>query len=317
MRCCPSFLRGATRTRALTSLLAASLSVIPAHAVVPLPGSQDTAQRIARYQTTIANAADLKLTETQLGNLWAKMASAYQDLAQFTEAETAYTHALGLFERGHALESYAVTLGDLGSLYGMTGQLDAQENCRKRSLAIFEKLGEPLQIARAQAWLADGYLLMGKNKLAERYSAQAVHAMATLPDATDESRASAMVTFVYASCQNSHCGEGLRAAKLAMQIVGKNFDADSFASGQTHMALGFAEDRTGDRVDAEQDLREGLRVLRLDLPAGHPLLTNALTLYRDFLRENHRDAEAKRIGDEIEHRNGSAQTVSVYGLRRP
>jgi tetratricopeptide (TPR) repeat protein len=279
---------------------------------------QVQSQRIAQYQALIDDAPHLQLTETQIGNLWAKMASNYQDLAQFAEAETAYTHALAMFEHdSSAQESYAVTLGDLGSLYGMTGRLDAQENCRKRSLAIFEKLGDPLQVARAEAWLADGYLTMGKNKLAERYSSQAIHAMATLPQATEESRSSAMVTFAYAACLNGHCDDAVRAAKQAMAIVSKSFDENSFASGQTHIALGFVEQRIGDRIDAEQDLREGVRVLRLDLPATHPLLTHALTLYRNFLMESHRDAEARRIGEEMQRSACTSCSVSVFGLRRP
>ena len=310
--------RGEKHTRALVWFLAASLSSIPVQAAAAQTETQDTVQRIAKYRTMIDSAPGLKLSEVQVGGLWSHVASDYQDLAQFTEAEAAYNRALALFERdGHAQAGYAVTLGNLGSLYAITGRLDAAENCRKRSLAIFERLGDPLQIARSQAWLADGYLAMGKNKLAERYSSQAIHAMATLPLATEENRSSAMVTFAYAACQNGHCDDALRTARQAMQIVGKNFAADSFASGQTHLALGFIEERTGDRIHAEQDLREGVRILRLDLPATHPLLTHALTLYRDFLVEDHRDVEARRIGEEMQRHGCTSCTVSVFGLRQP
>jgi ATP/maltotriose-dependent transcriptional regulator MalT len=158
---------------------------------------------------------------------------------------------------------------------------------------------------------------MGKNKLAERYSSQAVHALMVLPGATNENKASALVTFAYATCLTGHCDDGLQAAKQALAIVRESFAPESFASGQTHVAMGFVKQRTGDRVDAEQELREGVRVLRLDLPASHPVLTNALTLYRNFLMENHRDAEARRIGEEMQRQGCSTCTVSVYGLRQP
>jgi len=312
---CPS---GRKHTRALMWLLPVLLSSLPVHAVVAQLETQSMVKRIAQYQTMIDDAPHLKLSETQLGGLWARMASDYQDLAEFAKAETAYTRALALFERNSdARVYYAVALGNLGSLYGMTGRLDAEENCRKRSLAIFEKLGDTLQIARAQAWLADGYLAMGKNKLAERYSSQAIHAFAILPEATDENKASALVTFAYATCMTGHCPDGLRAANQAMEIVQKDYASESFAAGQTHVARGFIEQRTGDRTDAEEDLREGVRILRLDLPASHPLLTHALTLYRDFLMENHRDIEAKRIGEEIQRHGCTTCTVSAFGLRKP
>jgi tetratricopeptide (TPR) repeat protein len=265
----------------------------------------------------IDDAPRLKLTTAQLGGLWAHIASDYQDLADFAQSENAYTRALGLFEHDPATqESYAVTLGDLGSLYGMTGRFDAEENCRKRSLAIFEKLGDPLQISRAQARLGDGYLAMGKNKLAERYSSLAIRTMASLPNATGEDKGSALVTFAYATCLTGHCEEGLRAAHDAMAIVRAAFAPESFPAGQTHVALGFLEQKTGDSVHAEDDLREGIRILRLDLAPSHPLLTHALVLYRDYLAENHRDAEAKRVAGEVQTRGCTTCTVSVHGLRQ-
>jgi tetratricopeptide (TPR) repeat protein len=273
--------------------------------------------RISKYRTMIADAPRLNLTEPQLGGLWARIASDYQDLADFAQSEAAYARALSLFEHNPATqESYAITLGDLGSLYGLTGRFDAEENCRRRSLAIFEKLGDRLQIARAQAHLADGYLAMGKNKLAERYSSQAIQAMTSLPGATGQDKGSVLVTFAYATCLTGHCDKGLRGARDAMAIVQANFAPESFPSGQTHVALGFLEQKTGDSVHAEEDLREGIRILRHDLPPSHPLLTHALMLYRNFLAENHRDVEARRIADEAQTHGCATCTVSVYGLRQ-
>jgi tetratricopeptide (TPR) repeat protein len=277
--------------------------------------------RIGRYRTMIDTAPQLKLTPIQIGTLWARMASDYQDLANFPEAEVAYGRALTLFEHdpdGH--ENDAITLGNLGSLYSITGRFDAEENCRKRSLAIFEKLGDTLQIARARAHLADGYLVMGKNKLAEKYASQALHAMAELPNATYEDKGSALVTFAYATCLTGHCDNGLRAAREARGIVSTAFAPESAPAGQTHVALGYLEQKTGDGLHAEDDLREGIRILRLNLPPFHPLLTHALVLYRDYLAENHRDVEAKRVTAEVQSATAqtagcTACTVSVHGLR--
>jgi len=306
---------GRKPARALVWLLAFTLSWFPVSS--GLAQTETTINRISQYRKMIADAPRLQLTERQVGGLWAHLASDYQDLADFSQSEAAYTHALSLFEHDpDAQKGYAVTLGNLGSLYGMTGRLDAMENCRKRALAIFEKLGDPLETARAQARLADGYLAMGKNKLAEQYSSQAIHTMTSLPGATNEDKGSALVTFAYATCLTGHCNDGLGAARDAMAIIRASFAAESFPAGQTHVALGFLEQRTGDRVHAEEDLREGIRILRLDLPPSHPLLTHALVLYRNFLTENHRDAEAKRISDEVHTSSCAACTISVNGLRQ-
>jgi tetratricopeptide (TPR) repeat protein len=276
---------------------------------------------IARNKTLIADAAQRKLNPVQVGGLWAQIASDYQDLGQFTEAEDAYTRSLGLLEpEKSARMGFAITLSNLGSLYTLTKRFDAAENCNKRSLAVMEELGDSLMIARAQGHLADVYLAMGKNKEAARYASLATRAVATLPNATNDDRGSMLITYAYASCLSSHCDEGLRAAREAVRIVSAAYAPDSFPSGQAHVALGFVEGKAGEREAADEDLREGVRILRLQLPPTHPLMVHALELYREYLADNHRGVEAKKIAEEqkaiYEHaRSCSGCTVSVHGLR--
>jgi hypothetical protein len=174
-------------------------------------------------------------------------------------------------------------------------------------------------IARAQGHLADLYLAMGRNKDALRYSSLAVQAVATLPGATSDDNGSTLISYAYASCLTSHCDEGLQAAREAMGIVRTSFAPESFPAGQAHVALGYVEGKAGEVAAADEDLREGVRILRMQLPASHPLMIHALELYREYLVENHRDAEAKRIAKEqkaVDKGNScSGCTVSVYGLR--
>ena len=283
--------------------------------------SMTPAAHIAHNRALIANAAQLGLNPGQVGGLWAQIASDYQDLSDFVNAEATYTRALSVLEpEKSARTAYAVTLSNLGSLYTMTQRFDAAENCDKRSLAVLQELGDPLMIARAQGHLADVYLAMGRNKDAARYSALATQALPTLESATSDDRGSMLLTYAYASCMTSHCDDGLRAAQEAMRIVSAAFARESFPAGQAHVALGFIEGRTGAREAADEDLREGVRILRLQLPATHPLMLHALELYRQYLADNHREPEAKKIAEEQKaiyerDRSCSGCTVSVYGLR--
>ena len=279
------------------------------------------AAHIARNRALIADAARLKLPPVQIGGLWEQIASDYQDLGEFTDAEAAYNRALSLLEpEASARKAYAVTLSNLGSLYTMSQRLDAAERCDKRALAVLEELGDPLMIARGQGHLADVYLAMGKNKEALRYSSLALRAVNTLPETTSEDKGSLLITYAYASCLSSHCEEGLRAARDAMRIVSAAYAAESFPAGQAHLALGFAEGRTGERDAGDEDLREGIRILRLQLPPTHPLMLHAVELYRQYLTENHRDPEARKLAEEqkmlFERQRGCGNcTVSVEGLR--
>lgn len=277
------------------------------------------AAHIARNRALIADADRLKLTPVQRGSLWAQMASDYEDLGAFADSETAYNRALGLLEsESSAQTAYAIILSNLGTLYTMTGRYDAAEKLDRHSLSVVERLGDPLMIARTQGHLADVYLAMGKNKDALRYSSLAVRALPTLPKATSDDRGSILISYAYASCLTSHCDDGLEAAQEAMRIVNTSFAPESFPAGQAHVALGYVEGKIGSGAAADEDLREGIRVLRMQLPPSHPLMLHALEIYHDFLSENHRDLEAKRIAEEqkaARDPNCSRCTVSVHGLR--
>jgi tetratricopeptide (TPR) repeat protein len=310
------------RVWAMVSAFAISLSAIcyPPFPLKAQPAEEQLTPEahLARNQGLIADAERLKLTPAQVGGLLSQMGSDYEDLGDFQKAEGAYTRALHLLEPVESARvSYEVTLSNLGSLYVMTKNFDAAENCQKRSLAIVLAMGDPLLIARAQAHLADTYLAMGKNKDAARYSSLAVAALPTLPKATAADKGSALLTYSYASCLTSHCDRGLEAAREVMRIVSASFAAESFPAGQAHVALGFVEGRMGMKDAADGDLREGVRILRMTLPASHPLMIHALDLYREYLAANHRNEEANKIADEQKSltRNCKRCTVSVYGLR--
>src|SRR5262245_59827785 len=119
-------------------LLVIALSLLPIKAVIAQPDTESKIQHIAKIRTMIDDASRLQLTQKQVGGFWEQVALDYQDLTEFPQAETAYNNALSLFEHDpDAQEYYAVTLDNLGSLYGMTQRFDAEENCRKRSLEIF------------------------------------------------------------------------------------------------------------------------------------------------------------------------------------
>lgn len=277
------------------------------------------AAHIARNRALLADAERLQLTPAQTGGLWAQIASDYEDLGAFADSETAYNRALGLLEpEGSAQMAYAITLANLGSLYTMTGRYDAAVNCNRHSLSVVERLGDPLMIARAQGHLADVYLAMGRNKDALHYSSLALRGVSELPAATNDDRGSVLISYAYASCLTSHCNDGLEAAQEAMRIVRTAFASDSFPAGQAHVALGYIEGKTGADSAADNDLREGIRVLRMQFPPSHPVMMHALGVYHDFLTSTHRDIEAKRIAEEQKAARDSSCsqcTVSVHGLR--
>lgn len=277
-------------------------------------------KQIERNRLAIDQAHSLNLTDRQVGHLWARIASDEENLGHIDQAETAYAHALELLAHDPSLQlDYAITLNNLGGLYAITNREQESLNCRKRSLSIFHKLGDPLQIARAEAQLADSYLILEKYKQAEEYSILASHSFSELADATAEDKASALLGYAFSSCMANHCRDGLTAARQAIALARANFPQDSFPLGQAHVVLGYAEWKTGDNMQAEADLRDGINTLRHALYPTHPLVLHGLDLYRLYLLEAHREVEAKQIAEELKAPASGASCanckVSVYGLR--
>ncbi|MEG9436808.1 tetratricopeptide repeat protein [Edaphobacter sp. HDX4] len=314
---------GRKQARAAASFLALTISLLS----VPFAHSYETLQpavaaaRIERDRHMIDQAQQQHLTNAQIGRLWAEIASDQQDLGQFGKAQEAYNHALRRFEPEPSLQAdYAVTLNNLGTLYAMTQRFEDSLNCRRRALSILQKAGSPLLLARGEAHLADAYLVLGRNKEARQHSQIAIRALEKIPEASPGDKASALVGYSFASCLTGHCAAGLDAARQAMTQAREMYAADSFALGQIRVALGYAEWQTGNRDAAEGDLDEAVRVLRLTLPAGHPLLLQALEIYRTYLSETNQREQMRRIAEEeiksMQHPRDAcaACSVSIYGL---
>ena len=277
--------------------------------------------RLARDQQLLQQIERLRLPNAQVGRLWAQIASDEQDLGRLDQAEQAYNRALQVLEHDPALaDDYAIVLNNLGTLYAVRGDAKASLDCRKRALAIQQKRGDPLAIARADGHLADAYLRLGRNKEAREHAHAAFSAMDELPAATSSDKGSALVAYSYASCMTGHCTEGLAAAHRAHALAAAMHSGESFALGQVFVAEGFAEWRTGDLAAAERDLREGVRILRANLAAGHPFIIQALEIYRECLSDAHKNAEATQVADEVQSAMATSRscvgcTVSVHSLR--
>lgn len=305
----------------IASLIALSLTL--ACRCRALQGQQPStaATRLARDRQLLEGVDRLKLSTSQLGRLWAEIASDEEDLGHFTQAEEAYHQALLQLGSDPALrEDYAVVLNNLGALYSIRGNPEASLDCRRRALAILEKFGNPLAVARAQGYLADAYLRLGKNKEAREHAGIAYRALETLPNAKPQDKASVLVGYSYACCLTRHCPEGLEAIRRAYTLAKEVYPAEAFPIGQILTAKGFAEWRTGDRAAAETDLREAIRVLQINLPAGHPFVVQALEFYQGFLSDGPHDVGPRQITEETRRftqqvRGCAGCTVSVNSLR--
>ena len=277
--------------------------------------------KIAQETEKIREGERSGMDALNLGRMWGHLGEDYEDAGQLDKAESAYNHALQLLGRSPEMaKDYAAALDNLGSLYLVEHNKSAAERCHMRALAVREATGDKVQIARGKSLLAEVYLMERKYKDAQQMAAEAYDAMVSLKDATDEIVAT-LVTLTLASSQNGQrafaAERGRDAKTLALAVL----PADCLLIGEARMALGYAEWKAGMKDGPDEEMQEGIRILKKWSTAGHPYGVGAMTLYATYLKATHRKVEARQVAEqarvEMSRLPGACAdcTVSVYGLR--
>jgi tetratricopeptide (TPR) repeat protein len=279
-------------------------------------------QHIANDIKWIHEGEKAGLTPRELGRLWAHLASEYEDGMELAKSEAAYNNALRLMEPlPEAQKDYAIVLDNLGSLYMMSGKYDESERCRKRALAVREALGDELEIARGKAHLAEVHLGRHKYKDARQEALAAYTAMIALKESEPSHVVAALVTLIYSECELHGCKDSVDHARTAVSYASNAKPVDLLALGQAHLALGYAEWRNGIKDNPDEEMREGIRIMRSQELPTHPYVLSAMEQYRAYLESVHRGPEAREIAAQeqaITAGPGDACpqcTVSVYSLQ--
>jgi len=88
-----------------------------------------------------------------------------------------------------------------------------------------------------------------------------------------------------------------------------------------HLALGFAEWKTGMKDGPDEEMRAGIEIMKARKSLRHPYARSALEQYRRYLVSVHRKQEAREIAQELAQFEGAQPkacsncTVSVSGLQ--
>lgn len=275
-----------------------------------------TAGRIAAELKEIENAANSKVPGDQLGRRWALLGSDYHDLGDLQRAEDAYGRALKLLGGSpSAPRSYAITLDALASVYLDTGRSKESETCRRKAIAVFEGLGDRMNVSILHGHLAESLLMQRKNKEAESELSEGLRGIEGKEGYARET-SSMLLSRAYARCLQHRCAEGLADAKAGMEIARTMLPSDSIVSVVAWMALGYTLWKTGDPAGGGESMREGLRVLSAkkdETPSTLALAhAGALAEYAEYLNATHRKAEARQMESEIRSLR-SAQGISCNG----
>ena len=308
------------------------------------PGAEHTAKPVPTttqqmYRKLIQEAEQRNDLPARQGYLWAVLAASYHDIGNIAEAQRAYERALPLLAPSpQSRGNYATALDNLGSIYLELGNIADAEKVRTQAFHLREEMGNPIDLARGHEHLAEVLLARHRFKEAEQHARAAYDTLSAKPEPDDQdaptaehpqftqrhgnTMLAALVTLVFAECNQSELQECLQAAKQADQIATQNFAPQSLEQAHAAMALGFAQWKTGDIVTADQTLRSGMAMMKARLGEGHPLVLDSMYEYREFLQAQHRKADLSSLDHQIkdvkEHRPATACsncTISVFALR--
>jgi tetratricopeptide (TPR) repeat protein len=277
-------------------------------------------QRIAQELALIRYGEQDGLDPMRLGRLWAHLAIDYQDEAEFTKAESAYNHSLRILKLLPAGQAdYANVLDNLGSMYLMQANPAEAERCSRNSLAVREKIGDKLQVARGRWHLAEVEFGRQRAKEARMDALEAYNEMVELKDPQTRDLVSALITLVYAECSHDGCMDGITHANRSLALARGAKPEDAIGIGQALLALGYAEWKSGMRDGPELAMRQSIGIFKAQKSGGRIYALRAMEQYRSYLDANRRGPEARQVALEQEQLKKQSSyclncTVSVYGL---
>jgi tetratricopeptide (TPR) repeat protein len=283
-------------------------------------GSVPIEQRITQEIALIREGEQHGLDQLQMGRLWAHLAIDYEDEAEFTKAESAYNHSLRILKPlPEGAADYANVLDNLGSMYLMLGNPSEAERCNRNSLAVREKIGDKLQIARGRWHLAEVELGRQRTREAQQDALVAYHEMLALKDPQATDLVSALITLTYAECSNDACMDGVTHASQSLDLARSAIPQDPIQFGQALLALGFAEWRSGTKGSPELKMRQSIEIFKAQRSSGRVYVLRAMEQYRTYLAAMRRGPEAKQVAleeEQLKKQSGYCPncTISVYGL---
>jgi tetratricopeptide (TPR) repeat protein len=283
---------------------------------------QTLQEQIANDKQLIHAAEWSGMDPLNMGRLWSRLGAEYEDAGDFTNGEAAYNRALEFLQKApNATINYAATLDNLSSMYLAKGNFDAAKTCRRRSYAIREKTGDGLEIARGKWLLSEVELAKHNYREAQKDAFEAYHEMVALNDHNVIDRVAVLTVLTHASCMHHQCALAIESGHEAVALALAQLPPDALLLGEARMAVGYAEWKAGVKNNPDEEMREGIRILRKRTTPGHPYLLGAMTQYRNYLKDVHRTVEANEIAEEEKKLKGALPTscanctVSVNRLR--
>jgi tetratricopeptide (TPR) repeat protein len=276
--------------------------------------------RIAEERGLIKTGIDQHSRDEVMGYLWARLASDYRRAWKSEDAEAAYMKALSFLDHSaSATKNYATALDNLSMLYLTYGRMEEAERYNKKAALIREEKGYRLDFARSEQHKAEIDLAWHRIKEAETEATRALGVMDELNDPEQLEVIAVLNTLAYTRCLRKRCEQGMEAAQRSLELARGSFGDESTPAAHALMAVGFALWKLGRPDDADRAMREGVRMIKAQSGLQSRTLLLALSQYRDYLKNVHRECDAEDVARELaatkSHGPFCSSCVTVNSLR--
>lgn len=286
----------------------------------------DYARAITSYRAATEVADRFDRGDRRRAVSWNAVATMYDALGRFAEAEAAYRRALkeAAGSTGKTGPEYALVLGNLGSWYVETGQRAAGEKLLRESLAIYAAADPPdeLHIAVAQNGLAEVLCSSRKYKEADPLLTRALAVLEKNPRAWSETALAKNNLAVVRFLEGNH-EEARRLFMEAVAMIEQRWGPEHPMLARILNNLASVENRAGHREEAGQRIRRALDIAEKRLGPEHPSYAALLANYAAFLRQGGDKSAAKalearstQIMKDSSQRNGLGAVIDINSLRR-
>jgi tetratricopeptide (TPR) repeat protein len=257
-------------------------------------------QSIAHDLELIQTGERMKLPPEKMGILWERLASAYQELTNYSQAESSYQNSLQFLATTQDIHgNYTTTFENLCSLYLQTARWSDAESCRKSVLAIRQRNQDQRGIAMSYTYLAQIELGEHWFKDAERYASLSYEKKGWLDARDQDVVVGTLLTRAYARCYLKKIPAALEDIQAASDIALTAFGPNSLPMGEAKFAFGIAQWKQGHMDQAMDAMRQGLDTIGTHLVQENPYLIGARMQYRQYPIEAHHPEEAKQVDDQI------------------
>lgn len=274
---------------------------------------QELLQKIAVDEASLRQAEAIHATDVELARLYWRLGISYENAVELGPSEAALSRSVSLF-RGVAGSDVelAKALESIGILHVAQGKMRKAEKEEREALALREKLGDRLQMAKSWNTLAGLLLAEHKFDKARDFAQKAASEFMTNDRADPSDRASSRYALAMSLCWLKDCPSAVPLLKGAVSDAKATMAADDWPVGFGEFLLGFAYWKAGDMQNADQQMKAGVADMNEELGWGHPSYVGALRLYDKYLRET-RNVEA---ANDVERRIRQTEAVvDVYALQ--